>query len=372
MAAAAAGTHGGVIPSRCAVVKPREKLCSRRESHFGGTAKPLGVGERRIERLAIDRGGHGDVGRVFHTALDLERADPGRAAALAAPPGRRDRRSTGRAAVRRRRRCRRRCPRRRRRQRRAAARAAPASLTAERLRRAGSACGRPGCSAPGCRCAPRPCSTAGRRPSSRSTGRRGRTPRGPGRAARGRRSHRGRARAPGWRARNPGRRGVRAGRSSACRAACWRAARGPGRRRGRSAREAEVGDDQGVEPGAVGRLQGREGRFELVVFEQDVQGEMDACAEEVGAVDRRQQLGRREVAGEGARAPGVETEVDGVGAGRQGRLQGRRPPGRRQQLGLRPGGGTGRWRGRAQSAIGFHSASRRTRMSPEVGTTSTP
>ena len=107
-------------------------------------------------------------------------------------------------------------------------------------------------------------------------------------------------------------------------------------------REAEIGDDQGVEPGAVGRLKGGEGGFELVVFEQDVQGEMDAGAEEMSAVDRREQGRRREVAGEGARAPRLEPKVDGVGAGRQGRLQGRRPPGRRQQLGPRPGGGPGR------------------------------
>ena len=133
-------------------------------------------------------------------------------------------------------------------------------------------------------------------------------------------------------------------------------------------RKTEVGDDQGVEAGAVGRFQSRKGGRELVVFEQHVQGEMHASAEEVGAVDRRRQRRRCEVAGKCPRAPGVQAEVDGVGAGRQGRLQSRRPPGRRQQLGRRPRRRPGQWRESAQSAISFHSASRRTRISPEVGT----
>ena len=138
------------------------------------------------------------------------------------------------------------------------------------------------------------------------------------------------------------------------------------------ARKAEVGHDQGVEAGPVGRLEGAQGLVELVVFEQDVQGEVHAGAVQVRPVDGGEQRLGREVGGEGARAPGVEPQVDGVGAGRQGRLQGRRPPGRRQQLGARPGDGLGRWRQSAQSASSFHSASRRTRMRPEVGTISTP
>ena len=40
-----------------------------------------------------------------------------------------------------------------------------------------------------------------------------------------------------------------------------------------------------------------------------------------------------EVAGEGARAPAREAEVDGVGAGGEGRAQGARLPRRREQLG---------------------------------------
>ena len=58
-------------------MNPREKLCSRRSSQSGSTAKPLGIGERRVERLSVDGGRHGDVSRVLHAALDLERGDPG-------------------------------------------------------------------------------------------------------------------------------------------------------------------------------------------------------------------------------------------------------------------------------------------------------
>ena len=47
----------------------------------------------------------------------------------------------------------------------------------------------------------------------------------------------------------------------------------------------------------------------------------------------------REVAGEGPRAPALEAEVDGVGAGGKGRAQGARLSGRRQQL----YGGSGWW-----------------------------
>ena len=76
--AATAAAHGGVVAlevrrgeaAREALFEPREPLRQHCE--------PVGIGQRRVERLAIDGGGHGNVGRVFHAALDLERGDPGR------------------------------------------------------------------------------------------------------------------------------------------------------------------------------------------------------------------------------------------------------------------------------------------------------
>ena len=112
--------------------------------------------------------------------------------------------------------------------------------------------------------------------------------------------------------------------------------------------EAQVGDDQSVEPGRVGSRQGVERGIELVVLELDVEGQMQARPEEVGALDRRREGAVGEVAGEGSGAPAFETRIDGVGAGRQGRLQGRRPPSRRQKLDAR--------RHVAQSSTTFQSA----------------
>ena len=195
-----------------------------------------------------------------------------------------------------------------------------------------------------------------------------------GRAARARRSRRATARGPGWRARSRGRRGVRAGRSSACRAACWRAARAPGTpgARGRAKpRSATIRASRPARRAPPGRRAPRSSSSSL---SRTLRARCTRAPKQVGAVDRGEQRLGREVGGEGARAPGVEAQVDGVGAGRQGRLQGRRPPGRRQQLGARPGRRPVRAMAAraAQSASSFHSASRRTRMRPEVGTISTP
>ena len=128
--------------------------------------------------------------------------------------------------------------------------------------------------------------------------------------------------------------------------------------------EAQVGDDQRVEAGPVRRLQRREGRLELVVLEQHVQGQVARARRTDGRARwPPADASRVEVAGEGARAPARRgPRVDGVGAGRQGRLQGGGPPagassstvGRRDSSAARRPGVSARRRagaGPAQSAI---------------------
>ena len=122
------------------------------------------------------------------------------------------------------------------------------------------------------------------------------------------------------------------GASCACPAACWRAAADRGSCVAHARGETEVGDDEGVEAGEVRRFQRRERRPDLLVLEQCVERQVRARVIEVGGLDGRHDGLAGEVAGEGARAPALEAEVDGVGAGRQGRAQRARLTGRRQQL----------------------------------------
>ena len=96
--------------------------------------------------------------------------------------------------------------------------------------------------------------------------------------------------------------------------------------------EAEIGDDERVEAGEIRRLQRRQRRPDLVVLEQGVERQVRARVVEMSRLDRLDGRLAGEVAGEGARAPALETEVDGVGAGRQGRAQRARLAGRRQQF----------------------------------------
>ena len=70
----------------------------------------------------------------------------------------------------------------------------------------------------------------------------------------------------------------------------------------------------------------------LVVLELRVERQIRAGVVQMGRLDSLDGRLAGEVAGEGARAPALETEVDGVGAGGQGRAQRARLPGRREQL----------------------------------------
>ena len=97
--------------------------------------------------------------------------------------------------------------------------------------------------------------------------------------------------------------------------------------------EAEVGDDERVEAGDVRRLQRRQRRLHLRVLEQCVQRHVRASTVEMRQLHGRHGRVAGEVAGEGARTPAFEAEVDGIGAGRKGRAQSARLPGRRQKLG---------------------------------------
>ena len=375
---AAAGVHRGVIALE---VRPgeaaREALLETREPPREH-GEPLRVGERRVERLAVDRRRHGDVGRVLHAALDLERGDPGgqqggqrrhggevggRQRAVQLAGGSRPRRYAG----------------------------GPQRVGGGRAQRvgggrgqrvgggrAGGALGKPVTHAAGLAAAP--AVAAAPRGHARQQAGAG-VPVAQGAVDEGLEGEtvgvEGRDLVEGELTGQDGARKAELGKGLELGARVRIELRAGVQFELRvglvnERRKAEVGDDEGVEAGAVGRLERREGRLELVVFEQHVKGEVDARAEEVRPVDRGQKPRRLEVAGEGARAPGVEPQIDRVGAGRQGRPQSRRPPGRRQQLGPWTGGEPGTWRGTAQSSISFHSASRRTRMRPDVGTISTP
>ncbi len=96
--------------------------------------------------------------------------------------------------------------------------------------------------------------------------------------------------------------------------------------------EAEVGDDERVEAGEIRRFQRRQRRPDFVVLEQRVERQIRARIVQMSRLDRLDGRLAGEVAGKGARAPALETEVDGVGAGGKGRAQGARLTGRRQQL----------------------------------------
>ena len=101
--------------------------------------------------------------------------------------------------------------------------------------------------------------------------------------------------------------------------------------------EAQVGDDERVHAGEVRRFQRLQRRLDLVVLEQRVEREVGAGVEAVREVHGARGLVAGEVAGEGARAPALEAEVDRVGAGGEGGAQGALVAGRRQELDARPG-----------------------------------
>ena len=153
-------------------------------------------------------------------------------------------------------------------------------------------------------------------------------------------------------------------------------------------REAQVGDDERVEAGLVGRLQRLQSRLQLLLLQQRVERQVSAGAVEMSAIDGRNDVAYREVACEGTRTPAVEAQVDGVSAGAEGRSQSGLVARRRHQLRLPADELVGRARHACRPPCRLRDrycgsvpgpvdvtappSSRRTRMSPDVGMTSTP